>query len=206
MVIQWQRVEGIFHDALERPPSARRSFLREACSGDDALAREIARMLRRMPPRGAFSSGLRWNCTPRLWPPRKTTACRLVTSLGVYRIVSLLGAGGMGEVYLADDTELGRQVALKLVKRGFGRAGIARQLRQEARILAGFNDPHIARLYGVGITPEGIPYFIMEYVDGEGSTITAESMASQLTNGWSCSAKSVRRSAMGTGTSLFIAT
>jgi len=86
--------------------------------------------------------------------------------LGAYRIVSLLGEGGMGEVYLADDTHLGRQVAVKLIKQGFGTKEFVRHFRQEERILAALNHPNIARLYGGAVTPNGLPYFVMEYVEG----------------------------------------
>ena len=73
----------------------------------------------------------------------------------------------MGEVYLADDLQLGRTVALKLIKGVFGRAAFRRQFEQEERILAGLNHPNIARLYGASITPNATPFFIMEYVAGE---------------------------------------
>ncbi len=86
--------------------------------------------------------------------------------LGDYRIISLLGEGGMGEVYLADDTHFGRQVAIKLIKQGFGTKEFVRHFRQEERILAALNHPNIARLYGGAVTPGGLPYFVMEYVEG----------------------------------------
>lgn len=88
-------------------------------------------------------------------------------TIGQYKILSLIARGGMGEVYLAQDTEFGRQVAIKFVRRGFGTADFVRHLRHEARILASLNDPHIARLYGGAVTPQGVPYFVMEYVEGE---------------------------------------
>jgi eukaryotic-like serine/threonine-protein kinase len=86
--------------------------------------------------------------------------------LGDYKILSLIGEGGMGEVYLAEDTKLGRKVAIKLIKQGFGTSDFIRQFRREERILAGLNHPNIARLYGASVTGAGIPYFVMEYVDG----------------------------------------
>ena len=86
--------------------------------------------------------------------------------LGEYRIISLLGEGGMGEVYLADDTHFGRQVAIKLIKQGFGTKEFVRHFRQEERILAALNHPNIARLYGGAVTQNGLPYFVMEYVEG----------------------------------------
>ena len=86
--------------------------------------------------------------------------------LGDYKILSLIGEGGMGEVYLAEDTKLGRQIAIKLIKQGFGTASFLRRFQNEEKILAGLNHPNIARLYGASVTAAGIPYFMMEYVDG----------------------------------------
>ncbi len=86
--------------------------------------------------------------------------------LGSYKILSLLGEGGMGEVYLAQDTELDRRVAIKLVKGAFGSSAILRHFRNEERILASLTHPNIARLYGGGIMDDGTPYFVMEYVEG----------------------------------------
>src|SRR5262249_15321266 len=86
--------------------------------------------------------------------------------LGDYKIVSLIGEGGMGEVYLAEDTTLGRKVAIKLLKFGLGTTNIIRRFQQEERILAGLSHANIAQLHGGAVTPAGLPYFVMEYVDG----------------------------------------
>ncbi len=87
-------------------------------------------------------------------------------TLGNYRILHLLGEGGMGEVYLAEDTKLPRRVAIKLIKSGFGTKAFIRRFQQEERILAGLNHPNIARLYGGAVTGKGLPCFVMEYVEG----------------------------------------
>ena len=86
--------------------------------------------------------------------------------LGDYKIISLIGEGGMGEVYLAEDTKLGRKVAIKLLKLGLGTANFIRHFHQEERILAGLTHPNIAQLYGGDVTKNGLPYFVMEYVEG----------------------------------------
>src|SRR5207249_4064502 len=86
--------------------------------------------------------------------------------LGDYKIISLIGEGGMGEVYLAQDSSLGRKVAIKLLKLGLGTADIIRHFHQEERILAGLTHPNIAHLYGGDVTSKGLPYFTMEYVEG----------------------------------------
>lgn len=87
--------------------------------------------------------------------------------LGDYKVLSLLGEGGMGEVYLAEDTSLGRKVAIKLLKFGMASTNIVRHFKQEERILAGLTHPNIAQLYGGEVTPQGVPYFVMEYVEGK---------------------------------------
>lgn len=84
-----------------------------------------------------------------------------------YEVQSLLGLGGMGEVYLAIDTELKRKVALKLVQRGMNTQSILRRFHHEEEILAALNDPNIAQLYGGGVTDDETPFFAMEYVEGE---------------------------------------
>jgi serine/threonine-protein kinase len=104
---------------------------------------------------------------PDLWQDLQTAvAGRLI---GPYRIVSELGRGGMGAVYLATRDEAGfeQQVAVKLIKRGMDTEGIVRRFLQERRILAGLAHPNIARLYDGGSTPDGRPYFVMESVAGE---------------------------------------
>ncbi|MGI8481348.1 MAG: serine/threonine-protein kinase, partial [Chthoniobacterales bacterium] len=161
-----REVEEIFLAALDHTPETRSAFLRTRCGNDQLLTQEVASMLRAHTEAGEF-----------LETPAFETNASLILAAGLelevgealdsYRILSLLGEGGMGEVYLAEDTDLGRKVAIKLIKRGMAGADIVRHLRREARILAGLSHPNIARLYGAAVTPQGVPYFIMEYVDGE---------------------------------------
>ncbi|HYY43245.1 MAG TPA: protein kinase, partial [Pyrinomonadaceae bacterium] len=101
--------------------------------------------------------------------------------LGGYEILAPLGEGGMGEVYLAHDTKLGRKVAIKLVKRGLGTSDVLRRFRHEEQILANLDHPHIARLFGGGTTEDGLPYFVMEYIEGQ--QINKYCDAQQLTTG-----------------------
>lgn len=158
-------VAEIVKSAFERDSSEWPRFLDQACGLDTDLRAEVESLL---------TFGER---APRfIDEPAVHLAADLLAEnenlqpderLDQYEICSLIGTGGMGEVYLARDTELGRKVALKLVKSGLGTASIIRHFHQEERILAGLNHPHIARLYGGGVTPKGVPYFIMEYVEGE---------------------------------------
>ncbi len=161
-----QRVAEIIENALECEPGERDRFVREACADDPELAAEVSSLLRAHAEAGGFleTPAIALSARTLLAPsPELPTGHRI----GGYKVLSLLGEGGMGEVYLADDLELGRKVAIKVIKRSLGRAGILRHFRQEERILAGLNDPHIARLYEAAVTPEGVPYFVMEYVNGQ---------------------------------------
>jgi eukaryotic-like serine/threonine-protein kinase len=88
-------------------------------------------------------------------------------TIGGYTIVSLIGRGGMGEVYLAKDRELHRQVALKFVHRSMASQELIRHFKREEHLLASLNHPNIAQLYGSGLTTDGIPFFAMEYIEGE---------------------------------------
>ena len=161
-----RRVAEIVEEALEREPAEQAQFVNRACDGDAAVRAEVESLL-----------GFRCRAETFIEQPAMETNAELLLeqagelaigdSVGPYRIVALLGEGGMGEVYLADDTSLGRQVAIKLVKRGFGRANLIRHFHHEERILAALNHPNIARLYGAGMTDDGAPYFVMEHVAGE---------------------------------------
>ena len=85
-----------------------------------------------------------------------------------YRIIREIGRGGMGAVYLAEraDAEYEKQVAIKLIKRGMDTDAVLRHFRNERQILASFDHPNIARLFDGGTTGDGLPYFVMEYVEG----------------------------------------
>ena len=161
-----ERVAEIVEQALELQEPERAALIEERCLGDHALRAEIESLL-------AFSSQAeRFIETPAyemaaLTIVEERGGLKPGERLGDYRVVSLIGEGGMGEVYLAEDVSLGRRVAIKLLKYGFGTANITRQFHQEERILAGLTHPHIAQLYGGAVTPAGVPYFVMEYVEGE---------------------------------------
>ncbi len=166
MSAEAERIEEIFQAAIEQPSELRSNFVRDACGGDERVLGEVTAFLRAHDAAGNFLERPAIEVRAEAFA-QDDDALSAGESLGDFRIISLLGKGGMGEVYLAEDTALGRKVAIKLVQRGYGTGGTARHLRQEARIVAGLNDPHIARLFGVAATPEHVPYFIMEYVDGE---------------------------------------
>src|SRR5262249_43361245 len=88
--------------------------------------------------------------------------------IGAYRLVREIGRGGMGAVYLAlrANDQSGRRVAIKLIKRGMDTDFILRRFRNERQILAALNHPNIARFLDGGATDDGLPYFVMEYIEG----------------------------------------
>ncbi len=164
---QPERFAELVEHAFELERAERAAFLAQACGNDVELRAEVEALLGEQEraaklmnvPAAEFGARL-------LQGDDDAGELRPGEMLGDYRIVSLLGEGGMGEVYLADDTHFGRQVAIKLIKQGFGTKEFVRHFRQEERILAALNHPNIARLYGGAVTKNGLPYFVMEYVEG----------------------------------------
>ena len=161
------RVPDLFAEASALPADQQPGYLERACASSAALRAEVESLLgfgSKLPEflaRPAIGRGLE--------QLGLGAAGELPTGtlLGEHRVVSLLGIGGMGEVYLAEDTVHGRQVALKLIGQGRVEEVRGRHFRHERKVLAALNHPHIARLYGSGVTPDGRAYLVMEYVEGE---------------------------------------
>jgi tetratricopeptide (TPR) repeat protein len=156
-------VDEIVREAAVLSPRERPGFVRDACSTDDALyASAMAKLESREqwfdsdPGDADFDSDA--------LPPDAAGQ-----RIGPYCIVRSLGQGGMGEVFLAEraDDQFRQQVAIKLVRRGLLSRQVRGRLRQERQILATLDHPNIARLFDGGSTPDGTPYIVMEYVDGE---------------------------------------
>ena len=161
---RWQRLEQLFHAMLELPAEERAAALAEACGADTELQAEVLRLLQSDEQASVFMSdagaGL-GQVAATLMPDG--------TQVGAYRIVREIGRGGMGAVYLAEraDAQFDMRVALKLIKRGLDTDAVLERFRHERQILAGLEQPNIVRLLDGGTTSEGLPYFVMEYVDGQ---------------------------------------
>ena len=140
----WEQVDRLYHAALERPAAERSSFLNEACPDPD-LRSEVESLLNFELADGSVFDSPAWE--KRLAPGER---------LGPYEIVGRAGAGGMGEVWKARDTRLGRDVAIKVCAERF-----SDRFRREARAIAALNHPHICTLYDVGID-----CLVMEYIEG----------------------------------------
>ena len=161
-----RNVERICQDALDRPVSERAGFLAEACSGDVELRGDVERLLAHEHEVSAFLE------TPALAVAAQgiaqtDDALRPGQRFGPYTIVSQLGAGGMGEVYRARDTTLGRQVAIKVLPTSFtADADRLARLEREARVLAALNHPNIATIHGLERV-NGVHALVLEVVEGE---------------------------------------
>ena len=159
---RWREIQGLLHDALERPSSERGAFLEQACADDATLRSEVLSLLSSADEAGDFLE------TPMV-PDADGVAAEepLRRRIGPYLVDRLLGRGGMGSVYLAvrADEQYEKRVAIKVVARGTD--FVLRRFRQERQILAGLEHPNIARLLDGGNTDDGLPYFVMEYVEGE---------------------------------------
>jgi Tol biopolymer transport system component len=154
---RWRQITELFHAVRERDPARRETFLADACREDPALQREVAAMLAGHEHAGQLGEVPLFTPISRLEPG---------FSLGPYRIERLIGAGGMGEVYRARDTKLGRDVAIKILPRTFTTdpERLAR-FEREARMLAALNHPHIGAIYGLE-DADGVPGLVLELVEG----------------------------------------
>lgn len=162
----WPEIEKLFHTCLDLDPAARRELLDRRRTGSPELVAEVESLLRSSGSTSGWiddafrdvlddATGL---------DPRPAEGERI----GPYRIRRELGEGGLGIVFLAEraDQHYAMQVAIKVVKRGMDTREILRRSRLERQILADLDHPHIARLLDGGATDDGLPYFVMELVDG----------------------------------------
>lgn len=169
---RWQRVEEVFQAVLDEPPASRPGALDDLCAGDDELRTEVERLLASHDAAGDRLESAAWTSTPLKEAARQLSdggPSRVGLRLGPYRLGRELGRGGMGTVYLAErvDGQFRQRVAVKLVKRGMDTDFILSRFRHERQILASLNHPYIARLLDGGSTDDGLPYFVMEHVEGQ---------------------------------------
>jgi serine/threonine protein kinase/Flp pilus assembly protein TadD len=154
---RWRRITEVFHLARTREATARAALLDDVCADDVALRADVESML------AADAAAVRFDEAP-LFAPATPPQLQAGACLGPYHIKTLLGAGGMGEVYRAHDARLDRDVAIKVLSATTVRGPDARLVR-EARSAASLNHPHICTIYEVGETA-GHAYIAMELIDG----------------------------------------
>jgi eukaryotic-like serine/threonine-protein kinase len=162
----WQQINDLFHAALDQEPGERAAFIADACAGDEGLRSEVESLLASHDPSDNFIESLAPDLAAGLLAE---SHARLATgqSVGNYRVMALLGAGGMGEVYLTEDTRLGRRVALKLLPEQFTtEPDRLHRFEREARAASTLNHPNIITIHEVGQV-EGEPFIITEFIEGK---------------------------------------
>lgn len=180
---RWRKIEAVFQAAIDLPEKERNSFLEAECGPDDELRKEVEKLIASDESAEEFIESPIWTDSRFL----NTTAKKEISEsfdkaangdekdayvgriIGAFRLTGEIGRGGMGAVYLADraDGEFFQRVAIKLIKRGMDSDFIIRRFRHERQILASFEHPFIARLLDGGTTTDGVPYFVMELVEGQ---------------------------------------
>src|SRR5205807_4084506 len=161
---RFRQIRNLFQAALERDASARADFLKEACLGDEPLQAEVELLLvAQQQPTPLMDRNPIWSGMLAGEPERMEGR-----RIDHYEVLRELGLGGMGSVYLAMRTDdvYRKPVALKVVRAEVGSDEVIKRFRLERRILAELDHPNLARLLDGGTTPEGLPYFVMDYVDG----------------------------------------
>ena len=162
---QYERIGQLFHAALELPRERRASFLNGACGADHELRTEVESLLAAHENAGNFVAGPATNVAE--WFTRDDKFEPITGTIGAYEVISLIGRGGMGEVYLAHDTRLGRKVAVKLLQAALTHnADAARRFEQEARAASSLNHPNIITIYEIGDLGER-RFMAMEFVEGQ---------------------------------------
>jgi serine/threonine protein kinase len=165
----WERVQDLFNQALDLPPNERRALLERASGGDETLRREVESLLASDEKAHSFIEDPAAAVPRDLLSETEENEEFAGRQFGAYRVIREIGRGGLGAVYLAAraDDEYRKQVAIKLIRRGLDTDDILRRFRTERQILAQLDHPNIARLLDGGTTEDGLPYFVMEYVNGE---------------------------------------
>jgi eukaryotic-like serine/threonine-protein kinase len=165
---RWQLVKRILEAALERDPAGRARLLDEACRNDEPLRQEVESLIASYQQAGSLLD------SPALEDPTKILSDTAAQSsgsrrIGPYKVIREIGHGGMGTVFLASraDDQYRRAVAIKLIRRGMDTDSILSRFRHERQILASLDHPNIARLLEGGTTDDGLPYFVMEYIEGQ---------------------------------------
>jgi eukaryotic-like serine/threonine-protein kinase len=164
---RWQRVKEIFSAALDKDAADRAAWLDEACAGDEPLRAEVDSLLASHETTDDFiespaahrALGIAAEIEAPTWIGRR---------VGDYRLVEEVGRGGMSEVYkgIRDDDEYHKEVAVKVLRRGYDTKSLLKRFKVETQILATLDHPNIARLLDAGSTSEGLPYLVMDYIQG----------------------------------------
>jgi len=162
----WQAVRSLFEAALALPPAAREAHVRAAAVAPEIAAEVLSLLMHSSGGSAADDEFLAQPAALGVEPPLQAGSPGL--RLGPWSLVALLGSGGMGEVWQARraDGAYDGEAAVKLLKRGMDSAAVLQRFAEERQALARLEHPHIARLLDAGLSPQGLPYFVMERVHG----------------------------------------
>jgi eukaryotic-like serine/threonine-protein kinase len=163
---RWRQAKALLEEALAHDPAARAAWLAEACKADAPLRQEVESLIASYEEDRDFMEAPAVAAAPSLAGAAPAPEGRMV---GPYRLIREIGHGGMGTVYMAAraDDQYRKRVAIKLVRRGMDSEQILARFRSERQILASLDHPNIARLLDGGTTDDGLPYFVMEYIEGQ---------------------------------------
>jgi eukaryotic-like serine/threonine-protein kinase len=165
---KWESIKELFGLALEREPNQRAGFLEEACAGDRALQAEVESLLASYQTTRGPAGGA--NSLPDSTTASVSEAAEVMAGrrIGPYQVIREIGHGGMATVYLAvrADDQYRKRVAIKLVRPGLSGEEILRRFRNERQTLAALDHSNIVKLLDGGRTEEGLPYLVMEYIEG----------------------------------------
>lgn len=170
----WQQIKTLFEGALGRQGSERAEFLQRACGGNAALRQEVESLLRSYGEAGSFMEAPAVACAAEslVGEQKKLVVGEVVKH---YQIVGPIGEGGMGEVYLAKDTILGRRVALKVLPESVGEdPDRLKRFKQEARSASTLNHPNVCVIHEIGETDDGRPFIAMEHIEGRDAAAAHE--------------------------------
>jgi eukaryotic-like serine/threonine-protein kinase len=162
---KWRRMQELFHEATELPGTEHRAFLKAACGDDEQLINEVLALLEQDARGGSLLDRDLADVAHESIEESRPASLTL-KEFGPYRIQKVLGEGGMGVVYLAEREDLGSLVAIKILRDAWLSPVRRQRFASEQRTLAQLNHPFIARLYDADTTPDGTPFFVMEYVEG----------------------------------------
>jgi serine/threonine-protein kinase len=163
---RWERVQAIFHAVVEIEAGHQEKVLVESCGGDQELEAEVREILEEDRGAGGLLDHDLAELASQLTGRDTDDISQLDKQTGPYRILRLLGEGGMGVVYLAERSDLGGHVAIKFLRDASLSPARRRRFAVEQKTLAKLNHPGIARLYDADTLKDGTPWFVMEYVDG----------------------------------------
>ena len=162
---RWQQIKGLMQSALEHKPGERAAFLDQACQGDESLRQQVDSFIVSHEQAGGFIESPAFEVMANSLEDQTDSLAG--QSFGPYQINARIGTGGMGEVYLAQDSRLGRRVALKMLPEYFTRDDErVRRFQQEARAASALNHPNILTIYEIGHT-DSRHFIATEYIEGE---------------------------------------